>query len=70
MSISFMNTMVCILDGSSEQGAHIWSNSSIFDLLKAFSYIERVVKSDFFHYVTSYVCNSELPSYISTLSPP
>ena len=39
--------MVFILDGSSEHGAHVWSKSGIFYLLKAFGYIKRVVKSDF-----------------------
>ena len=38
--------MALILDGSSEHGAHIWSKSVNFDLLKAFGYIDRVVKSE------------------------
>ena len=52
--------MVLILDGSAEHGAHIWSKSGVSDLLKAFGYIERVVKSIFFPektYFSSYVRN-------------
>ena len=48
--------MVIIFDGNSEHGVHIW----YFDLLKAFDYIERVIKSDFFPnktLFTSYVGN-------------
>ena len=40
--------MVLILYGIPEHGAHIWSKSVNFDLLKAFGYIDRVVKSEFF----------------------
>ena len=37
--------MALILDGSSEDGAHTLSKSG---LLKAFGYIESVIKFDFF----------------------
>ena len=46
--------VVVILDGSSEHGAHIWSNSGISNLLKAF---ERVVKSDIFSEKTYFTTN-------------
>ena len=64
-----MPTMVLILNGSSEHSAHMWSKSGIIYLLKAFGYIERVVKSDFFFRKRSlllYMCAtcSDLPSYI------
>ena len=39
-----------------------------FDLSKAFGYVERVVKSDFFFEKTHFAC-SELPSYMSTMLP-
>ena len=48
-----------VFHGSSAHGAHIWSKIRYFNLLKAFSYIERVVKSNFYFsaniYFTSYV---------------
>ena len=60
--------MVLELDGNLEHGAHIW----YFDLLKAFGYIERVVKPTFFlqkRPILLYMCATcpELPSYISTI---
>ena len=42
------------LDGSSEHCAHTWSEYRYFELLKAFRYIDRVVKSEK-TYFTSYV---------------
>ena len=54
-------SMVLIKDGSSEHDAHI-SGISNFDLLKAFGYVERDVKSEFISertYFTSYVRNKE-----------
>ena len=47
-----------ILDGCSFDYAHTWSKSGFSNLLKAFGYIERVVKSDIFSektYFTAYV---------------
>ena len=44
-----------------------------FDLLKAYGYIERVVKFDFFSektYFTNLAACSWLPSYISTMLGP
>ena len=53
---NLLQPMVLILDGSAEHGAHIRSKAGI-RFLKAFAYIERVVKSDFFfserNYLTS-----------------
>ena len=62
--------MVIILDGSSDHGcAHI-ERMRHFDLLKAFGYIDRVVKSDFFRKrpILLDMCATcfDLPSYIST----
>ena len=40
--------MVFIPDGCSFHCAHIWRKSGILNFLKAFGYIVRIVKSDFF----------------------
>ena len=69
LSLSAAMGMVFILDGFPFFYGHIWRH---FDLVKAFGYIERVVKSEKksgLTYVTSYESNNynELPSYISTI---
>ena len=59
-NIQTIYTMVFKLHGYSLYYAHTWSKSGISVCLKAFGYIERVVKSDFFSektYYTSYVRN-------------
>merc|ERR1719239_1919985 len=66
-------TMVLILNGSPEHGAHIWKKIRYFDLMKAFCYIDRVVKSIFFsswnrlNLLNTCVTCSELPSFISSM---
>ena len=62
-----VRTMVLILDGNSEIGAYVRSQSRLYDLLKASDKIENSHKSYIFFLHGCATC-SELPSIISTMA--
>ena len=64
-----VGSMLPVLDGYSELGAHVRGQSLLFDLFKAFDYIKSCHKSDFFsEKIFLHACASRfgLPSDIST----